>query len=124
MLERFCLLFDDHNSCSPTLSRRQEGLFGFFMSCVPFHSPEVAFSSNSLFCVFGAFRLKSESFTLWQDEVTEVFQIFLECVSGLQKFADNFFPLFLSSFTVIRAPFVPLKFLRALVVTLSFILYH
>lgn len=49
----FCLLFDDHNSYSLTVSRRQEGLFCFFMPCVPFHGPEVACRSNSLFCVLG-----------------------------------------------------------------------
>lgn len=36
-------------------------------------------SSNAVFC-------------LWQDEVTEMFQIFSDCVSGLWKFAENFFP--------------------------------
>ena len=68
--------------------------FPFFMLCTPFHNPEVAvcFQFEFTLMCFAGFGLKSESFTLWQDEVTEMFQIFLESISGLQKFADNFFP--------------------------------
>lgn len=86
------------------------------MPCAPAHSPEVAVCFQFIFTLmcFAGFSLKSESFTLWQDEVTEMFQVFLECISGSWKFAGNIFSLSPSSFTVIRGSFVPLKFLRAL----------
>lgn len=60
----------------------------------PFHSPEAAvfFQFKSMLSCFVGFGLEFERFTLWQDEVAEMFQIFLECISGLQNFDDNFFP--------------------------------
>lgn len=90
--------------------------FPFSVPCAPVHSLEVAVCFQFTFTLmcFAGFSLKSESFTFWQDEVTEMLQIFLEHISGSWKFAGNIFSLSTCSFTVIRRSFVPLNFLRAL----------
>lgn len=63
------------------------------MLSTSFHGAEVAVCFKFIFTLmcFAGLGLKSKSFTLWQDEVTDMFQILLEYISGSRKFADNFF---------------------------------
>lgn len=102
---------------------RKDHVVSFFLCCVPLSTALkllYASTSNSLLCVLLVSGLNLNPSHSGRMRLQKCFRFSWNVFLAY----GNLLTIFLRSFTVIRGPFVPLKFLRALVVNLSFVLYH